>query len=60
MITPLLSKIEFFEKKKMHRLELEEVARNIKYEYKEPGDTIFDSLDPSDKFYICLKGKIMV
>jgi hypothetical protein len=60
VITPLLSKIEFFEKRDFHQLELEEIARNIKYEYKEPGDIIYDSLEDSKKMYICLKGKVMV
>ena len=59
MITPLLSKIDFFHNKATHH-ELEEVARNMKYEYKKPGDVIFNSLDKADKFYIVLKGRVMV
>jgi len=32
----------------------------MKYEYKKPGDVIFNSLDVADKFYIVLKGRVMV
>jgi hypothetical protein len=60
LITPLLAKINFFKDKTSCPYELEEIARNIKYEYKKPGDTIFNSLDKGDKFYIVLKGKCMV
>jgi CRP-like cAMP-binding protein len=60
----LLSKIDFFANntkiKDISQAELEEVARNMKYEYKKPGDVIFNSLDTADKFYIVLKGRVMV
>ena len=61
LITPLLSKVDFFaNKNKLSPIELEEVARNMKYEYKKPGETIFNSLDKADKFYIVLKGRVML
>ena len=56
----MLSKVGFFDERKLQPIELEEVARNLKYEYKQPGDTIFNSLEPAKKFYICLKGKVMI
>ena len=60
-MTPLLEKIDFFcNRNKLNPHELEEVARNITYEYKKPGDTIFKALDKADKFYIVLKGKVML
>ena len=60
-IKPLLQEIDFFKKReKLTSLEFEEVAKNIKYEIKEPGDVIYSKLDRADKFYIILKGKAMV
>jgi len=47
-------------KNKLTPTEIEEVARNIQYEYKKPGEVIFNSLDKADKFYIVLKGRVMV
>jgi len=44
----------------LNQLEFEEVAKNIKYERKEPGDVIYSKLDKADKFYIVLKGKVMI
>ena len=44
----------------MTSMELEEVSRNIKYEYKKPGEVIYNSCDKADKFYIVLKGKCMI
>ena len=61
LITPLLSKIDFFaNKNKLSPIELEEVARNMKYEYKKPGEAIFNTLEKADKFYIVLKGRVML
>lgn len=57
LIKPILKHIDFFKhKNQLTELEFEEVAKNIKYECKEPGETIYKKLDKADKFYIILKG----
>ena len=61
LITPLLEEIDFFKKRQqLTKLEFEEVAKNIKYELKQPGDVIYSIMDKADKFFIVLKGKAMV
>ena len=59
-IIPLLKEIEYFKQKELTKLQFEEIAKNVKYEVREPGQTIFNILDEADHFYIVLKGKVMV
>lgn len=60
-IVPLLQKLDFFEvRNKLNAIELEQVAANIKYTYKEPGETIFKAGDKADNFYIVMKGRVML
>ena len=57
----MLKHLNFFSVRyKLSQHELEEVARNLKYEYYKPGETVFKSLDKSDKYYIMLKGKAAI
>ena len=57
----MISKLDFFcNRNKLSNHELEEVARNLKYEYFKPGETVFNSLDKADKYYIMIKGKACV
>ena len=55
---PLLEKLEFFENK-LSKTELEQVAQNIKYQYFEPGQTIFKMGDKGDCYYIVMKGRAL-
>ena len=57
----MISKLDFFSNRyKLNHHELEEVARNMKYEYMKPGDTVFKTQDKAEKYYIVLKGKVGV
>ena len=44
----------------MNYEELSEVAQNVQYMYREPGEIIFKQGDFGDMFYMVLKGKIQI
>ena len=61
-IVSLVSKMNVFNNKHLIRekLDLEEVSNFVKYERKEPGETLFKQGDKADTFYIVLKGTLQV
>lgn len=60
-IVPLLSKLDFFEKRfQLTHRELDLVSAQIRYEYKEPGETVFKVGDQASSFYIMVKGRVQV
>lgn len=40
--------------------ELLEVSKNLQYEYKEPGETVYKQGDQGDRFYMIFKGRVQV
>ena len=60
-LEPLLSELRFFTKTRpMDIDERLEVCKNLRYEFKEPGGTVFRQGDAGDKFYIIIKGECQV
>ena len=54
-----MEEIKFFkERKPMNYEELSEVAQNVQYMYRQPGEIIFKQGDFGDMFYMVLKGNI--
>ena len=60
ILLPLVSELNFFKERMKHMTErdLLEICQNLKYEFVESGDTIFDQGEVGDKFYVILKGKV--
>lgn len=61
VVYPLLAKLDFFEK--LHGLkkkELMQVCQHLEYRYCEPGETIYNSGDQGDDYYIVIKGRVQL
>ena len=59
IVYPLLAKLDFFEKlNSLKKKELIQVCQHLDYRYFEPGETIYDSGDPGDTYYIVIKGRV--
>ena len=58
--TDFISKIDFFEQKKIPPDDLYEIVSSFKFVVTKPGEDVFNYGDTGDLFYIIVKGSVAV
>jgi len=62
MLYPMINQIQFFKEKKdsIYKKDLLEICMNMKYRFREAGETVFYQGDIGNEFFILIKGKVQV